>query len=107
MSGFTPKNSLAPPQASLAPVLTSSKNQQRAVFGADIAQALEKSGLREAETDVHQNGLENNRGDLTGILLKAILDALQIVEAGDDNILKGGLGHATAAGTELGASGSP
>jgi len=55
MSGFTPKNSLAPPQASLAPVLTSSKISN-APFLLQISRSPEEAGLRETETDVHKDG---------------------------------------------------
>ena len=51
------------------------ENQQRAIFGADVAQALEKTGLRHAEADVHHNRFDDDRGDLTGKLFEAIFDA--------------------------------
>src|SRR6267154_1313195 len=78
------------------------KNQQSAVLGADITQSLQKSGLRQAQSDVHEDGLENDGGDLAGILLESIFDALHIVEAGDDNILERSFRHATAAGNGVG-----
>src|SRR2546428_1960453 len=78
------------------------KNQQRTIRGANIAQPLQKAGLRQAQSDVHQDGLENDGGDLAGILLEAILDALQIVEAGDGNNLERSFRHATAAGNGIG-----
>src|ERR1700731_2549281 len=72
MSGFTPKKS--------------------------IAQPLQEAGLRHAQSDVHEDGFENDRGDLSGILLKTIFDALEVVEAGDDNILERGLRYAASPG---------
>ncbi len=67
MSGFTPKYSLAPPQASFAPVFTSSKISSAPFFVADIAQALEKTGLWHAQPHVHQDGLKDDRRDLPGM----------------------------------------
>src|SRR5712692_5609893 len=72
------------------------KNQQRAVLGANIAQPLQESGLRQAQSDVHEDWLENDGGDLAGILFKPIFDALQIVKAGDDNVLERSLWNTTA-----------
>src|SRR5467141_1042730 len=72
------------------------EDQQRAVLAANIAQPLQEAGLRHAQSDVHEDGFENDRGDLSGILLKTIFDALQVVEAGDDNILERGLRYAAS-----------
>src|SRR6267143_1201531 len=79
------------------------KNQQRTVLGANITQSLQESGLRQTQSDVHEDGLENDGGDLAGILLEAIFDALQIVEAGDDNIVERSFRHAPAAGNGVGS----
>ena len=64
------------------------ENQQRAVVGRDLAQSFEEAGLRHAQADVHQNRLENDRGNFAGILFEAILDACEIVESGDLNIFE-------------------
>src|SRR5882762_4827422 len=72
------------------------EDQQRAILVANIAQSLKEAGLRETETDVHKDGLEDDRGNLSRMLLKTIFDALQIVEAGDNNILERSLRHAPA-----------
>ena len=68
MSGFTPKvfGGAAPCQFRAG--LHFVEDQQRAVLRRNLAQALQKAGLRHAQTDVHQDRLENDRGNLAGIL---------------------------------------
>ena len=56
------------------------EDQQRAVFVADLAQALQETRLRHAETDVHQDRLEDDRGDFTGIFFEPTLDGGEIVK---------------------------
>ena len=77
MSGVTPKYSEAPPQPSFAPGLHFVEDQQRAVFGGNVAQPFEEAGLRHAQSDVHQDRFENDRRDLAGIFLEAALDGCQ------------------------------
>ena len=101
MSGFTPKYSLAPPHASFAPVFTSSKISSAPFLVAEIAQALQETGLRHAQTDIHQNRLENDRRDLAGIFFEAPLDAAEIVEAGDDDVGQRCLRDAAATGNGI------
>ena len=81
------------------------EDEQRAIFRGDIAQTLQKTGLRHAQADVHQNRLENNRGDLAGIFAETALDAAEIVEAGDDHVGERRFGHAAAAGDGVGRVG--
>src|SRR5260370_10041565 len=78
------------------------EDQQRTVLGTDVAQSLQEAGLWHAEADVHQDGLEDDLGDLSGILLEAIFDALQIVEAVNNNIFERVLRYASAAGNGSG-----
>ena len=95
---MTPKYSLAPPHPSFAPVFTSSKISSAPCLVADLAQALQEAGLRHAEADIHQDRLENDRGDLAGIFLEATLDGGEIVEGGDEHVGDCGLRDAEAAG---------
>ena len=63
MSGFTPKYSEAPPQPSFAPVFTSSKIS-KAPFLVQISRKPSRNpALRNAEADVHHDGLKNDGGD--------------------------------------------
>jgi len=107
MSGFTPKNSLAPPHPSFAPVFDFVEDQQRSVFGANVAQALQESGLRHAQADVHQDGLENNRGDLARIFAEAPLDAARLLKLATTTLAREVFWNAAAAGHGIGASASP
>src|SRR5262249_47540310 len=61
--------------AELRPGFYFVENEKRAVFGADVAQSLQKTGLWHAQPDVHQDGLENDGGNLPGELFEAVLDA--------------------------------
>ena len=83
------------------------EDQQCAVFGANVPQALQESGLRHAQANVHQDGFENDRGNLAGIFTEPPLDAAEIVETRDDDIGEGSFWNAPPPGTELGASASP
>src|SRR5207249_8061898 len=40
------------------------EDEQRAVLGANVAQPLQEPRLRQTQSDVHHNGLENDGGDL-------------------------------------------
>jgi hypothetical protein len=73
------------------------ENEQRAVLVAYLAQAFQKTGPRHAEAHVHENRLENNRGNLAGILFEPPLDRGQIIERGDLYVGDGRLGHAETA----------
>src|SRR5579871_1462420 len=73
------------------------KDQQRAVLGANLAQALQEAALRHAEADVHQNRLENNRSDLAGIFFEAALHGGKVVEGRDLHVVDCGFGHAESA----------
>src|SRR5690348_7176349 len=73
------------------------EDEQRAILAADVAQALEETRLRDAETDVHHDGLENDGGDLAGIFAEAALDAREIVKGCDDDIGERGFRNARAA----------
>ena len=59
---------------------------------------LQEAGLRHAEADVHQDGLENDRGDLAGIFFEAALDRGEVVEGSDQDVGDRGFGHAESAG---------
>ena len=105
MSGFTPKYSLAPPHAELRACFHFVEDQQRAVFVAEVAESLQESWLRNAEADVHQNRLEDDGRDLAGIFFEAPLDAMEIVEAGDDDVGDGGFRDTAATGNGVGRVG--
>ena len=77
------------------------EDEQSAVFIAKIAEALEEAGLRKAEADVHENGFENDGGDLSGIFLEAALDAGEVVERGDFHVVERGLRNTAAAGNGI------
>src|SRR5580692_4221874 len=81
------------------------EDEQGAIFCGDITEALQEAGLRHAQAHVHENGLENNRGDLTGTFAEAPLDAAEIVEAGYDNVGQSGFGDAAAARHGIGRVG--
>src|ERR1035438_8037967 len=73
------------------------EDQQRAVFVADLAQAFQEAGLRNAEADVHENGLEDDRRNLVGILFETTLDSSEVIEGGDEHISDGRFRHAETA----------
>ncbi len=62
------------------------EDQQRAVFGGNVAQPFEEARLRHAQSDVHQDGFENDRRNLAGMLLEAALDGCKIIEGRDDDV---------------------
>ena len=102
MSGFTPKYSRRAAPAELGAGLHFVEDQQRAVLIAEFAQPFEEAGLRHAEADVHHDRLENDCRDFAGKLLEAMLDAAEIVEAGDGDVADAGLGNAKPAGNGVG-----
>src|ERR1035438_4498674 len=73
------------------------EDQQRAVFVADLAQAFQEAGLRNAEADVHENGLEDDRRNLVGILFEATLNGSEVVEGGNEYVSDGRFRHAAPA----------
>ena len=97
MSGFTPKYSGGAAPAQLRAGFHFVEDQQRAVFGGNVAQPLQKAGLRHAQADVHQNRFQNDGRDLAGILLEAQLDAGQVVEGRSENVGHGGFRHSEPA----------
>ncbi len=50
------------------------EDQQRALFRGDFAQSLQKSGLRHAQSDIHQNRFKDDGGYFSGILFETALD---------------------------------
>ena len=81
------------------------EDEQRVILGAEVAQALEKTRLRTAEANVHQNRFENDGRDLAGIVLEAALDAGEIVEDRDDGVGERGLWNTGAGGDARGCVG--
>src|SRR5215469_15987372 len=78
------------------------KDEQRAVFGADVTQALEETGLRHAQAEVHEDGFENDRRDLPGQLFEAIFNTGEIVEGGNADVVENRFDHAETAGNGIG-----
>ena len=83
------------------------EDQQRAILGGNVAQSLQKAGLRHAQADVHQDRLENDGRNLAGILLEAQFDAGQIVEGRNQHVGDDAFGTPSPPGTEVGALMSP
>ena len=77
------------------------EDQERAVFGGEVAKSFQEAGLRDAEADVHENRFENDRGDLAGIFFEAALDGGEIVEGCDLHVVDCGLRHAESAGNGI------
>src|SRR5256885_14122281 len=69
----------------------------------DVAQPPQKARLRQAEPDVHQDGFENDGGDLTGELFEAPLNRGEIVERRDGHIIESSLGYSQSAGDGAGS----
>ena len=59
---------------------------------------MNEARLRQAESDVHHDGFEDDGGDLSGIFFEAALDGGEIVERGDKDVGNRGLRNAEASG---------
>ena len=66
---------------------------------------MQETGLRQTEAHVHQNGLENDGGDLAGVFAEAALDAAEIVEGGDNHVGERGFRDARTSGNTRGRVG--
>ena len=75
------------------------EDQQRAVFGGDVAQTLQKALLRHAQADVHQNRLENDGSDLSRLC--------KLLKLATRTFARLAFGTPPPPGTEFGASASP
>src|SRR5580704_9545216 len=71
--------------------------QERAIFRGEVAEAFQETGLGHAETNIHQDRLENDGGNLAGIFFESALDGGEIVERGDLHIGDSRLGYAESA----------
>src|SRR5580704_13354402 len=82
MSGLTPKYSLAPPQASFAPVFTSSK-----INRAPFLSQRSRRPCRNPGSGMHRpTFIRIGSRILAGIFFEAAFDAAEIIEAGDDDV---------------------
>ena len=59
---------------------------------------MQETRLRNAQPDVHQNGLQDNCRYLSWILAEAALDASEVIERSDDDVCERGLGHTASSG---------
>ena len=81
------------------------EDEQRAAPARNVAQTLKETRLGHTQTHVHQDGLENDGGDLAGIFLEAALNARKIVEGGNNNVGERGFRNAGATGNARGRVG--
>jgi len=102
MSGFTPKNSLPRPRQA-SPRFSPRRRSATRVFGANIPQPLQESGLRHAQPHVHQNGLENDRGDLAGFSRKRRSTLLRLLKLATTTLAREAFGMPPPPGNGIGS----
>src|SRR5436190_6082542 len=63
------------------------EDQQRAVLGAQSAQAFEETGFRHADANIHRHRLKDQCRDLAFVLFEDTLNTRKVVEGCDQSVL--------------------